>query len=121
MAIIRDLTVLGNSRLAGKAAGTDIQADKFITNGGTANQAVLGDGTLKPLSEIGSIPNDGSFEITADTGSGTVGTAAVFSADSDDDCHITLSNTATTGHFTLGTSGNSYIFNLTEIDGGIWS
>jgi hypothetical protein len=38
----------------GKDATASVYASKFITTGGTASQVVLGDGTLKNLSELGS-------------------------------------------------------------------
>jgi hypothetical protein len=118
MAIIRDLTVLGNSRLAGKAAGTDIQADKFITNGGTANQAVLGDGTLKALSEIGSIPNDGKLKIQV---AGETAVETGFTADSGTDVTVLLSESAESAKFSITTTSNQAKISVTEIDGGTWT
>lgn len=46
MALLKDLTVLGSTRLISDAFGSDIYANKHITNGGLASQFVKGDGTL---------------------------------------------------------------------------
>lgn len=46
MALLKDLIVYGASRFLADAFGTNIYADKHITNGGTATQFLKGDGTL---------------------------------------------------------------------------
>ena len=119
MAILKDLTVLGNSRLAGKAAGTDIQADKFITNGGTSSQAVLGDGTLKALSEIGSIVYDGKLKIQVNGEQTAFDTG--FDANSETGATILLSNDAQSAKFSITAVSSQAMISITEIDGGTWS
>lgn len=46
MAVLKNLLVLGPSRLIQDAFAANITATKFITSGGTSSQFVKGDGTL---------------------------------------------------------------------------
>ena len=60
MAELKSLIVNGVSRLNSTAYAKNIYADKFITNGGTASQFVMGDGTL----------NSNSYSTTSHTHDG---------------------------------------------------
>ncbi len=52
MAELKDLIVYGPSNLIGESFTDIIHANKFMTNGGTAQQLVKGDGTLIAISDI---------------------------------------------------------------------
>ena len=98
MANLKDLIVLGNSRLIGPAYG-----NKFITDGGTNTQFVKGDGTL-----------DSNTYLTSSDISGKVDKSSQSIADGTQ--HSATTDTTLSALVTIGTSSGSQGANLIPHD-----